>query len=171
MRIYNQTGLTMTELLITLAIVGVMMSVSMPSMNSFAEDNQVSSDTKAMFNSLQLARSESATRNSRVSLCKIDPAAPTACENSESWDSGWIVFEDTNLDSTRNAGEQIFLTAMGMQENTVVSTSDYATTISFLPSGGVTNNGTLTLCVAGNVARSITINATGRPRMVNSSCP
>lgn len=162
--------MTIIEVLVTLAVVGVLLSVAMPSLSGFAENGQVSSDTSNLFNSLQFARSQSATRNSRISLCKIDPAAPTVCANSESWESGWIVFEDTDQDDVRDAGEEIFTTSMGMSPNTVVSTTDFATVISFLPSGSVANNGTLTICVNGNVANTISINATGRPRTFESSC-
>lgn len=166
----TQSGMTIIEVLVALAVVGVMLSVAVPSLSSYAESSQVSSDTSSLFNSLQLARSQSATRNSRISLCKIDPAAPTVCANGESWASGWIVFEDTDQDDVRDAGEQIFSTSMGMRPSSVVTTADFATVISFLPSGGVASNGTLTICVNGNIANTISINATGRPRIFESSC-
>jgi len=167
----SQSGLTIVEVLITLVIIGAVMSVGLPSMTSFVESAQVESDSNALFNSLQRARSESATRNSRVSLCKIDQAAPTTCDNSQAWHSGWIVFEDSDTNGVRGAGEAIFSTSLGMRPNTIVTTADYGTTISFLPSGGVSNNGSLNICVNGNVSRSIIINATGRPRIAEAVCP
>lgn len=163
--------MTLTEILITLSVVGVLTSVSVPSLSGLTESGQVRADTSSLFSSLQLARSQSAARNSRVSLCKIDPAAPTTCANGEAWESGWIVFEDTNLDGDRDVGEQIFSTTMGMNPNTAVTTADYPTVISFLPSGSVSNNGTFVICVNGNTANTISINATGRPRSFESSCP
>lgn len=165
-----QSGMTVIEVLITLAVVGVLLSVAMPSLSGFVENGQVNNDTSNLYNSLQLARSHSATRNTRISLCKIDPATPAVCANAANWESGWIVFEDVDQDDVRDAGEEIFFTSMGMSPNTIVSTTDFASVISFLPSGGVASNGILTICVNGNIANSISINATGRSRIFESSC-
>lgn len=167
----KQTGLTMVEILITLSITGVMASVSLPPLTNFVESSQTNSEAANLFTSLLLARSDSATRNSMVTLCKIDPTAPTSCDNSESWQSGWISFEDTDADGVKDAGEGIINTSTGMSENVSVTAVNYANVISFLPSGGITTNGSINICVSGNFSKTIFINATGRPRVADSLCP
>lgn len=164
-------GFTITEVLVTLAVLGVMVSIAMPSLNGFLENSQLSANTNDLFASLLLARSEAVTRNSRVSLCKIDPSAPTTCDNSETWQSGWISFEDLDADGVRDVGETILDTYVGMGANTVVSSTSFPNVISYRPSGTTTTWGLINVCVSGNVAQDIVVNATGRPRIADSSCP
>lgn len=167
----KQTGLTMVEILITLSITAVMASVSLPPLTNFVESSQANSEAANLFTSLLLARSDSATRNSMVTLCKIDQTAPTSCDNTESWQSGWISFEDIDADGVRDVGEEIINTSTGMLANASVTTVNYTNVISFLPSGGITTNGSINICVSGNFSNTIFINATGRPRMAGSVCP
>ncbi len=167
----DAAGFTITEVLITVAVVGIMVSMAMPALNGYVENGQLKANTNDLYASLLLARSEAVTRNSRVSLCKIDPSTPTSCDNSESWESGWISFEDTDADGVRDAGETILDTYVGMSANTVVSSTSFPNTISYRPSGTTTTWGTINVCVSGNVAQNIVINATGRPRIADSSCP
>jgi len=167
----KQAGLSMVEILVTLSITAVLASVSLPPLTNLIESSQANSEAANFFTSLLMARSDSATRNSMVTLCKIDPTAPTTCDNSESWQSGWISFEDTDVDGVRDAGEEIITTSTGMGENTSVTTVNYNNVISFLPSGGITTNGSIIICVNGNFSNTIFINATGRPRLAESTCP
>ena len=166
----SQSGMTMVETLIALSIVGVMTSVSVPPMSNFVEASRADSDTVNLFTSLLLARSESVRRNSMVSLCKIDPVAPTFCDNSKGWPAGWIAIVDDDADGVRDAGEEILETSTGMSAQTMVAATNYANSISYLPSGGISSNGSFNICVNGNVANAIVINATGRPRITESAC-
>jgi len=167
----SRAGFTIVEVLITLVIVGVMLVVAIPPMVDFLEDMQMSSDTNDLLSSLLMARSEAVTRNSTVSLCKIDPNSPTACDNSESWQSGWIAFEDLDADGVRDGGEEILETYLGMGESTSVTSTGFANYLSYRPSGATNTNGNLTICVNSTIAQDIVINATGRPRIAESSCP
>lgn len=164
-------GFTMTEVLVTLAIASVLLLVGLPSLTEFLDNSRLSSDTNSLFASLMLARSEAVTRNETVSLCKIDPDAPTTCDNGESWQSGWIAFVDTDADGIRDAGEDIVNTFLGMGENTVVTPTNFTNFISYLPAGRSTGSGSFNICVSGTVASDIFINATGRPRAGDGACP
>jgi len=70
----------------------------------------------------------------------------------------------------RDVGEEILETSTGMSRQTMVATTNYANSISYLPSGGISSNGSFNVCVNGNVANAIVINATGRPRITESIC-
>jgi type IV fimbrial biogenesis protein FimT len=167
----RQAGLTMVEILVTLSITAVLASVSLPPLTNLIESSQADSEAADFFTSLLLARSDSATRNNMVTLCKINPTVPTSCDNTENWQSGWISFEDTDADGVKDAGEEVINTFTGMRGNASVTTVNYTNVISFLPSGGITTNGSINLCVNGNFANTIFINATGRPRVASSTCP
>lgn len=164
-------GFTLVEMLISLSVIGVMMNVGVPLLLTFMEEVQLKGDTNDMFFSLILARSEAVTRNATVSLCKTNPNLPDDCDNSESWESGWIAFVDLDSDGVRDGGETIFNSYTGMNTNSAVSSTSFANSISYLPSGSSNTNGIITICVNNNVAQNIFVNATGRPRVSDSSCP
>lgn len=167
----RNTGFTMVELMVTLAVVGIMMYVAVPSLTAFLQDSQLSSDTNDLIASLLLARSESVTRNNTVSICKIAPADMDSCDNSVSWHSGWIVFEDLDNDGDRDAAEDIVDTYTGMNTNTVVSATNFTNFLTYRPSGATNTQGQFLLCVSNSVAQSIVVNATGRPRIAAGVCP
>ena len=81
----------MTEVLVTLAVLGVLLMVGLPGLQDFIEDGEVNRGADDIFVTLLSARSEAVTRNAMVSICKIDPTAPTVCDNGETWDSGFCI--------------------------------------------------------------------------------
>ncbi len=166
-----QDGLTVIEALIVLAIVGVLLALGLPALSDLVEDQQLISDSNDLFASLFTARSEAVTRNEVVSMCKIATATPTACASGSSWQSGWNIFVDENFDGTADLGEEILSTYMGMSANSAVTSAAFANSISYNPNGSSNNNGSFTICVSDNSARDILINATGRPRIADGSCP
>lgn len=168
---FKATGLTLVEALVTLAVAGVLLLVGLPSLTVFLENSQLNSDTNDLFMSLMLTRSEAVTRNTQVAMCKIDPADTTTCDNTESWQSGWINFVDTDGDGTRDADEVIIGTYLGMNDNSVVTAAGFANSITYLPSGSSNTNGSFNVCVSGNLAQDVFINATGRPRIADGVCP
>jgi len=166
------TGLTMTEALVVLAVVGTLAAVAVPSMTDFLDNGQLSADTNDLFSSLLIARSEAVTRNSRVVLCKIDPDADLgACAAGSTWQAGWLAFVDEDRDGNLDGGEDIVNTYTGMSANTVVTSAAFANSISYFPSGTSNTNGSFIICVNNSVASEIFVNATGRPRVADSACP
>lgn len=167
----KHTGLTMTEALIVLAVVGTLAAVAVPSMTVFLDNGQLSADTNDLFSSLLIARSEAVTRNNRVVLCKIDPSDLTACAAGSTWQAGWLAFVDEDNDVVLDVGEDIVNTYTGMSSNTAVTSAAFANTISYFPSGTSNTNGSFIICVNNSIAAEIFINATGRPRVADSACP
>jgi len=167
----RESGLTLVEVMVTIAILGVMLMVALPGMGDFFDNMQANSDTNDLFSSLLLARSEAVTRNSAITICKIDPAAPVTCANGETWNSGWISFEDLDRDGVVDPGEEILDTYTGMGDRTAVTAVNYTNIVRYLPSGSVTTNGAFNICVNSLVAQNIIVNATGRPRMADAACP
>lgn len=161
----------MAEVLIVLAIVGALTALAVPSMTVFLENGQLSADTNDLFASLLLARSEAVTRSSRVTVCKIDPGDLTDCDTTSDWQAGWLTYVDEDGDGVLDAGEDIVDTYTGMGVNTVVSSAAFANAISYFPSGTANSNGSFTICVNASIASEIFVNATGRPRVADSTCP
>ena len=90
------SGFTLVELLITLFIVGILVSVGVPSLKSFMQSNQLVAATNELISAMHVARSEAIKANSRVTICSSDDGA--TCSGDSDWTDGWIVFIDANGD-------------------------------------------------------------------------
>jgi type IV fimbrial biogenesis protein FimT len=111
-----QGGVTFVELMIVLAIAGVLASIALPSYRTFTVDSRVSRMTSILHVALHLARSEARKRGIPVFLCKSSNSdqAGAACDLSPSidtantgWAAGWIVYVDVNRSSTYDAGDTV----------------------------------------------------------------
>ncbi|MBL4819563.1 MAG: GspH/FimT family pseudopilin [Gammaproteobacteria bacterium] len=167
----KNSGFTIIEAMVVLAIFGVLASLTAPAMSDFLDEVQATQNTNDLLASLLLARSEAVTRNSIVSMCMINPASPNICNTSNSWQDGWIAFEDLDGDGVRDVGEEIIDTHTSMDDTSVVVTANFDEFLRYRPSGAITSGGSFSICVGGSVAKSVVINATGRPRVADATCP
>ena len=90
----KNTGFTLIELMITLAIVGYLLMVGVPSLKTFMQGNQLVASTNELLSALHIARSEAIKLNSRVTICESSNG--TSCATTGNWKNGWIVFIDGN---------------------------------------------------------------------------
>lgn len=145
-------GFTMIELLITVAILAILLSVAAPSFNEAILSNKLAAFANNFVASAQLARSEAVKRNTAVTLCRS--ADGTTCASSGSWEQGWIVMQGTTIIQRQQALGSGFL----------MTGSAY--TLLFQSSGVGSTSTTITLCRAtpsvGSQERVIGITATGR---------
>ena len=94
----KQQGLTLVELMITLAVAIALMSVGIPLFQSLTANNRAVTQTNAMVTALNLARSEAIKRATTVTVCPVSDAtsATPQCIGSTNWANGWLVFVDGN---------------------------------------------------------------------------
>ena len=69
------TGHSMTEVLTTLAVVGVVVSSGAPAMQNLVHEQRLTTQVNQLFTDLHLARSESIKRSAQVTLCKSNDGA------------------------------------------------------------------------------------------------
>ncbi len=86
----RQRGLTLVELLVVIAVSAALISVAVPAYDTLAYDNRMSTEMNELVSHIHYARSEAIKRGGQVRICSANSTF-TACANSGSWDSGWIV--------------------------------------------------------------------------------
>lgn len=80
----QQSGFTLVELMITLAILAILLGLAMPAVTDFAIKQRVSSQANEMMLSLAFARSEAVKLNQDVRVIPRTSAA-------NGWSEGWCV--------------------------------------------------------------------------------
>ncbi len=163
-------GLTLIELVICVAIMAILATISIPSFSEMRKNTVRQSSLSSVWHAIFLARSEAIKRNSVVALCKSRDAA--RCDNSPgNWADGWMVFEnlDRDVPAQRDPGEPV-LRIYGATEQISITPNGSGPrsrqTFSFSPFAQSSANGTIVFCDSrgSSAARAIIISHTGRPR-------
>lgn len=92
------SGFTLQELMISLAIFFIVTGLGIPSYVSYVRNGELSNSTTALFSDLHMARSEAIKRKSDISLCRSNDAMatnPTCGGAANDWTGGWIVYIET----------------------------------------------------------------------------
>jgi len=80
------SGFTITELLVVVAIAGVLAAIAVPSFNSLIQSQKVRTASFDLYASLILARSEAIRRNADVTITPVDyPVANPTPHNEKGW--------------------------------------------------------------------------------------
>lgn len=175
-------GFTLIELVMSIAILGILLTVGIPSFQALITNNRIATQTNDFVSSLAHARAEAVRRNVRVTICKSNIG--TDCVSSSSWKDGWIVFTDPAGYGVYTSADEILLRVhSAMPSGMTLAVAGFENDgeyLQFLPSGlvsGVTGGaatsaGTFTLCVPGYKGRTINFNAIGRVNIttMTSNC-
>jgi len=107
MKIKHRDGFTLYELLITMLVVGVILSFGVPNLTSFTKNSRISTAANDLHSSFQLARSEAVRARVNITICASDNSMDPAATCGGTLDDGLIIFVDTNGDIERDAGENV----------------------------------------------------------------
>jgi type IV fimbrial biogenesis protein FimT len=102
----KQQGFTIYELLITMLMIGVILSIGVPSMSGFMQNSRITSTANDLHASFYLARSEAARSKSNIMICASANSMDAAAACGGTFDDGWIIFVDLNDNQTRDAGDE-----------------------------------------------------------------
>jgi type IV fimbrial biogenesis protein FimT len=103
----SQSGMTMTELVIVMAIVGILLGLGVPSYRYVTNSNRMSSEVNALLGDMQLARSQALREGNSVAICISSNGTTCAGSTTYTWQSGWVVYSDLNNDGVLGANDPI----------------------------------------------------------------
>lgn len=146
------SGFTIIELMITVAVVGVLAAMALPSMNNYVRGQRVKTASFEMFATMSLARSEAIKRNGNVVIT----------QETGGWQDGWIV---------TSGGDT--LRSQGAFSGVAVSSDPAVTAVTYSRDGRITTtpatSTTITFTVNGDPSspdispRCISVGVTGLP--------
>ena len=144
-------GFTLTELVITVTIVGILAAIAAPSFNEFMVQQRIRNAAFELMSDLTFARSEAVKRNSDVTMTR-----------SSSWTGGWTIA----------AGADTLRAHPAFSDSISISAGSNA--VSFHLNGRASTSANFTIDDADGKttipAQCIALDASGRPRASTGSC-
>ncbi|TEW56786.1 prepilin-type N-terminal cleavage/methylation domain-containing protein [Psychromonas sp. RZ22] len=130
----NKRGFTLVELLVTIAVAAVLISVVVPSFTGLIESSKERATRDALVASINAAKQQAQSKRINVYICPTTDGS--SC--SGTWGSDWLIYEDTDGSATLDAslGDLII-------SNNTSKTSHIASLVSqiaFSPTGHSTIN-------------------------------
>lgn len=151
----------MLELLMVVAILGILGSLALPSFQGLINSNRLTSVANDFLAGTMSARSEAVRRARRAVICKSGNGS--SCDDGLTWSAGWIVFADDNEDNQLTAGEQVLRVFQGSDQVTTTPDAAFANRISFSGRGAILQgSGIIKLCISGQTERQLELRSTGR---------
>jgi len=86
-------GFTLVEMLMTMAIAIIVLTIGVPSFRYVTNSNRIASELNGLLGDLQFARAEAIKEGTNVTVCVSSNG--TSCSGSTAWQDGWIVYTNS----------------------------------------------------------------------------
>lgn len=164
-------GFTLVELLTTMAVAAILLTIAMPALNGMLRSYRLTQAANELVGAANMARSEAIQRGSRVTLVACNwQESSGSCATGSQWRDGWALIagpEEGSTDLTVTSANLLRLFAPLGEEIAMSSpANDY---LSYTRDGralkwdGFPQNQTVTLS-AGDRSHEVIINRLGRVR-------
>ncbi|MFA5242202.1 MAG: GspH/FimT family pseudopilin [Sulfuricella sp.] len=157
-------GFTLIEMMITIAIAGVLLAIAVPSFRDLIINNSISTQANDFISGLALARSEAIKRGTSV---RVTAAGAD-------FGSGWTIWVDANANAAIDAGEALreheaLKTGFALVGSGFTNNAE----IQYRSTGTSDSSGVFTLCYSGYTGRLISVSLTGRASVAKTAsvCP
>lgn len=158
----RHTGITLIELLTTIALIAVLAGAAVPALDHILLNAQRRATLEGLARAAWLARSEALRRGRVVLLCGTTDGAACA-PGLSAWSEGWLVVPEDDPAEVLHVGEGATHPRSGLLANRQL--------FRFEPNDRRSTNGTLAWCDHRGeaAARAVVISPTGRPRLVRGA--
>lgn len=169
----SDTGFTLLELMVGLAISVILVGLATPLFREFILNQQIEANSSAFFSALYFSRNEAIKRNLPVGLCPFAAnQSSVGCANGN-WQNGWIIFVDNNRSYTYENGIDELITIEELQMNDINIAASQSTIIygenGFLIQGSGNYRMTTKDCLSSK-AVNINVGNNGRIQMGFTNC-
>lgn len=124
-------GFTLIELMITLVILGIVLTVGVPSLHEFVGSQRVRTAASDLVADMAFARAEAIKESRRVIMQRLAGATST-------WKDGWNICVDLDGDNTCSAGEiRKSATPLSGRTKVCATTAELDNNIVFRPDGRI----------------------------------
>lgn len=107
---YFASGFSLLELMVAIAVLAMVVSISLPGMRDFVVGNRLSSNVNSFIGLINYARSEAIARNQDVMVCTKTAGALT-CASTTAWNTHDIeAYVDDDSSGQRNGAEEVLKT-------------------------------------------------------------
>ena len=158
-----QRGFTLYELLVTMMVAAILLSLGAPSFSNLLTKSQQTAEINALFHAFHRARKESIRRRQVVSLCPSMDGEN--CHPGTDWSSGWVMFNNVDQDSPPRVDPDEFV-ILRHQPDPAFRITANRRAFTLRATYRRATNGTFVICHAsGRVpAKGLVVSYTGRPR-------
>ena len=155
-----QTGVTVIELMVTVTVLGIILTVGVPSLGQFLRNSELNAVTHQIQEAMVYARAEAVNRQRNIRVCPLNQGNG-GCRNGRVWSEGMVVYEDLNGNGSFDAPAEE-LKIVDYSNGTTVNWNG-ALQIQFNSFGRTGNVGTFDISVTG-LRRQMALAGSGRIR-------
>lgn len=159
-------GFTLIEMMIALAVLAIVASLSLPAFSGLHERNRITAAANELVAHINLARQHAVMRGALAVVCPSTDARN--CSGANRWGDGWIVFDDTDRNGQPDSAQDVLRIGPGVPG--LVIDSAGRTAIRYQPDGSAGgSNLTIKLCDPTGHAdpRAVIVSNPGRPRVAD----
>lgn len=169
----KDAGLTLIELLITLALAALLLTFGVPAFTGTLERTRVATTLHQVSADLAMARGTAIMRRAQVVVCPRTEGQ--RCRDDNDWSSGWIVFTDEDGNRQPDHDAHI-LRVTGPPSHRTLAIDSTRRFLRYQQDGrSAHSNQTVRVCSGQRLAGTVVINNVGRVRSVRAQkralCP
>lgn len=180
-------GFTLFELMMTVAVAGVVLTLGVPSFVDMVRNNRAATNVNELLTAFSIARSEAIRRGLNVTVCRSSDGVTCG----DDWADGWIVFRDNAASDTAapdepdNATDPVLLRTWPAMPGTATVTTSVGAGVTaadvewvrFTPRGGMRADGAMPIrydielegC-SGQQMRRVILNTVGHATVTREAC-
>lgn len=171
-------GFTLIEMMVTVAILGILIALAAPSFAILIDRWRVIATAESLQSTLHFARAEAIKRGGRIGIQKIanNTDGCILAETDQDWGCGWLVYADTNGNGKWDNGDETLMSTKASPNTTVAYSRNSRPYINLSRWGQIDGMGaagfTIKSSARPQIERGVCISTGGRIRIIEvTPCP